>query len=252
MSVRLMMTPVAPYDFRVLADQLESTLLGGNFAVGGLYDIYDEYDVGTENLEILLGEVSEFSSKVSALQSALELVSASEAHEVNLRLMRIVETLDTALIAIGVWEQDWFPYQQPINDVYKADAAIGMLKSATGNAMVTGAIRHLNWVGMVWYYDYSSYDNYLDQRDRLTGSRMASWGLQTHLQLSVDVWPEYDALVGLMSAKTITPEALEPIIVSLEQKLVDVSIVQLEDAFVLMWGAIEDANDQIDALASEL
>lgn len=252
MSVRLMMSPVAPYDFSVLAGQLESTLLGGNFAVGGLNDIYDEYEVSTENLEGLLGEVSEFSSKVSALRSALGKVSASEAHEVNLRLMSIVETLDTALIAIGVWEQDWFPYQQPINDVYKADAAIGMLKSATGNAMVTGAISHLNWVGMVWYYDYSSYDNYLDQRDRLTGSRVASWGLQTHLQLSVDVWPEYDALVGLMSTNTVTPEALEPIIASLEQKLVDVSIVQLEDAFVLMWDAIEDANDQIDALVSDL
>ncbi len=252
MSVRLMTTPIAPYDFSVLAGQLESTLLGGNFGVDGLYDIYDEYGVSTENLERLLGEVSEFSSKVSALQPALGLVPVSEAHEVNLQLMSIVEALDTALIAIGVWEQDWYPYQQPINDVYKADAAIGMLKAAAGNSMVTGAIRHLNWVGMVWYYDYSSYDNYLDQRDRLTGSRMASWGLQTHLQLSVDVWPEYDALVGLMGENAVTPEALGPIIASLEQKLVDVSIVQLENAFVMMCDAIEGANDQIDVLSSQL
>lgn len=93
--------------------------------------------------------------------------------------------------------------------------------------MVTGAIDHLNWVGMIWHYDYSSYDNYLYQRDRLTGSRVVSWGLQTHLQLSVDVWPENDALIGLMGAKAVTTEALGPIVASLEQKLLGVTIVQL-------------------------
>ncbi|MBN1677891.1 MAG: hypothetical protein JW880_05065 [Candidatus Thermoplasmatota archaeon] len=51
---------------------------------------------------------------------------------------------------------------------------------------------------------------------------------------------------------TVGPENLAPIIKSLEQKLVDVCIVQLESAFVLMWEAIMDANGQIEVLMTGL
>lgn len=253
MSVKLMMSPVVPYNFEPLAGQLNEALTKSDgFSVLRLDEVYDEYDFSTENRDRLVGAVAEFSAKVSALQDALKDVSVAEAHDMNMKLMSIVGTLDTALVAIGVWEQDWFPYQQPINDVYHTYDALAILKSTKGQDKVRSVISELNWVGMVWYYDYSSYENYLDQRDRLTGSRVASWGLQTHLQESVDVWPEYDALMTMFKAKTVTPEALAPIIGSLEQKLVDVSIPQLESAFVLMSEAIEDANGQIDILMADL
>jgi Iap family predicted aminopeptidase len=253
MSVKLMTTPVAPYNYQVLAGQLEEVLtVADEFNVTRLDEIYAEYGVGTDNLQALLDQVTEFSDKVVALQTALKSVSVSAAHDVNTQLMAISGTLGQSLIAIGVWEQDWFPYQQPINDVYHAYDALQVLKTATWNDQVTDAIWELNWVGLVWYYDYDSYANYLDQRDRLTGDRTASWGLQTHLQLAVDIWPEYDALWELVNTKTVSQENLAPIIASLEAKMVDVSMAQLENSFVLMTDALDEANGQIDALMMDL
>ncbi len=249
MSVKLMMSSVVPYNYQVLAGQLDEILTVSNeFNVTRLDSIYARYDISTSNKQALLDQVSEFSEKVTALQAELKSVPAAVAHDINTQLMALSGTLGRSLIAIGVWEQDWFPYQQPINDVYHGFDAVEILVNATWNDEVTDAIWDLNWVGMVWYYDYDSYANYLDQRDRLTGDRMASWGLQTHLQLSVDIWPEYDALWELVNTKTVSPENLVPIIASLEAKLVGVSIAQLESSFELMWMALDEANGQIDAL----
>jgi hypothetical protein len=105
---------------------------------------------------------------------------------------------------------------------------------------------------MTWYYAYDSYGNYLDQRDRLTGDRVASWGLQTHLQLSVDIWWEYDALMRMKGASDLTFADIEWVVGSLEETLGEVSMAQLEDSFVLMWTALDDANGQVESLVGSL
>ena len=249
MTVRMVTSPVVPFDLGTLSSDLQRILSSErHWGVGDLYAIYEEYGFDTSaNLDRLLLETDLFVERTGELEAALEGVDSTSVSEVNSRMMEIVGVLDRSLIAIGVWEQDWYPYQQPINDVYHLVDGISKLKASANQKTLGAAIGTLNWVGMVWYYDYMSYDNYLDQRDRLTGDRVASWGLQTHLQLSVDIWPEYDALVNLMGTGA-TAGDLVPIIASLEGKLVTVSLVQLELAFELMWTALVDANAKIGAL----
>jgi hypothetical protein len=48
------------------------------------------------------------------------------------------------------------------------------------------------------------------------------------------------------------PGAIEEVMVSLQGKLTAISLVQLENAFGLMWAALDDANGQIDHLMAEL
>lgn len=254
LTVRLMTAPTVPYNFDMLSNDLSSHLNGmDQWGVGNLFGIYDDYGVdSTANLERLLNEAELFEGKVVELKTAVAGAKKNTQSTVNSALMSIAETLDTSLIAMGVWEQDWYPYQQPINDVYHIYDGIQSLKDTTGGDFVGNALGLLNWAGIIWYYDYMSYGNYMDQRDRLTGDRQASWGLQTHLQPSVEIWAEYDALAKLKASGEVSFEDVEWIILSLEQKLVEVSIAQLEDAFELMWTALSDANGQIDQLVQSL
>ncbi len=253
MTVRLASYPVIPYNFKTLGSDLNSHLNGDNlWGVGGLYDIYTEYGFDTSiNLQRIVDEAAEFAAKVELLEEMLMYADPGEAGEINSQLMSIAATLDQSLIGMGVWEQDWYPYQQPINDVYHMYKTIQALKTHETEDAGLG-MGSLYWVGVVWYYDYMSYANYLDQRDRLTGDRVASWGLQTHLQLAVDVWPEYDSLVKMTQGVGHDPDAVAEVLASLEGKLTGISIVQLENSFELMWTALDDANGQIDDLMAEL
>jgi hypothetical protein len=81
---------------------------------------------------------------------------------------------------------------------------------------------------------------------------VASWGLQTHLQLSVDIWREYDALMQMKGDSTLTFADVEWVVGSLETTLGDVSMAQLEDSFVLMWTALDDANGQVESLIGSI
>ncbi len=256
MTMQMTQAPIIPYNLQTLATNLNGELRSSDeFAVNGLYDIYADYGLDPAvNLDKTVIEAARFSDLVGMLNPLLSSIDPALAQDANDRLMSLVGTLDRSLIAIGVWEQDWYPYQQPTNDVYHAVAALDLLadSSLPIDDRISDAIWELNWVGIVWYYDYMSYGNYLDQRDRLTGDRVASWGLQTHLQLAVDVWPEYDALSQLAYDEDVAWVDVEPIYESLESKLSGVSLVQLENAFELMWTALTDANSQIEELIAIL
>ncbi|MGD9963284.1 MAG: M28 family metallopeptidase, partial [Thermoplasmata archaeon] len=254
LTVGMVTSTFAPYDFETLATDLSSHLLHEEelWGVSALDEIYAYFGMSTENRDRLLSEAARFQEDSAALKAALASVNPAKAHEVNTELMSIVGTLDTALIAIGVWEQDWYPYQQPINDVYHLWWALEKLwakMDGTGDDMGLGT---LNWVGMTWYYAYSSYGNYMDQRDRLTGDRVASWGLQTHLQPAVDIWWEYDALMSVKGSDGPTFEDVLWVVPSLEGVLGGTALAQLEDAFVLMWTALEDANGQVEDLVEDI
>ena len=254
MTTRMATYTIAPYNFETLATDLNSHLLLDEelWGVAALDEIYEYFEMSTENRDKLVSEAANFSENSLALKDAIAVANPAKASEINSELMSIVKTLDTSLIAIGVWEQDWYPYQQPINDVYHLWWGLQDLwakMAGTGDSMGLGT---LNWVGMTWYYDYSSYDNYMDQRDRLTGDRVASWGLQTHLQPAVDIWQEYDALRSVKGPDGPTFQDVLWVVPSLETVLGGTALVQLEDAFVLMWTALEDANNQMESLVESI
>ena len=255
MTVRLATYPVVPYNFNALATDLGSHLFSEDLwgVVGELDEIYAHYGLDpAANLGPLKEQAALFSENVLELSDAIALATVTDAHALDAQLMSIAGTLDRALVAIGVWEQDWYPYQQPINDVKHMWKALEALRADTTPATMDLAVGTLNWVGMTWYYAYDSYGNYLDQRDRLTGDRVASWGLQTHLQLAVDIWWEYDALMNAKGDTDLTFKDVAWVVDSLDEKLETVSLAQLENSFELMWTALADANMQIDVLTAGL
>jgi len=253
-TVRLASWSYVPYNFQTYAKQLNSALNGGSrFDVGSVPNIYSEYgiDMGA-NFEPLLEQLELFNENVGDLSSALSSLGGGLDHDVNSALMSIAGTLDRSMTAMGVWEQDWFPYQQPINDVYHLYNAIQVLTSGEiDEDTVPDAVLELSWVGIIWYYAYDSYENYMDQYERLTGDRKASWGLQNHLQPAIEIWAEYDALMNMLDDEEVTWDELAPIVEDLEVHLLE-AIGQLEHGFNLMWTSMEDANGQIDALVDSI
>lgn len=254
MTLQLTSWRAVPYNFMTYASQLENSLYDeDDFGVAGLYEIYDEYGVDpAANLEPTLYQTDVFSQRAADLRSALGKVKGGYSHDINTKLMKIAGGLDQNMTAMGVWEQDWFPYQQPVNDVYHLYEAVQMLKTGPVNDdLISDAVWELNWVGIIWYYDYMSYENYLDQRDRLSGDRVMSWGLQTHLQPIVEIWEEYDALVGLQYDEEVTWDDIAWIVDGLEMHLME-ALDQLETAFEWMWMSLEDTNERIDDLLGTL
>jgi hypothetical protein len=254
MTLQLTSFKAMPYNFMTYASQLDSTLYDqDNFDVADLYPIYDEYGLDpATNLEPTLHQTDVFSEKAADLQYALSRVKGGYSHDINTRLMKIAGGLDQNFTAIGVWEQDWFPYQQPINDVYHLYEGIEILtEGPVTDDMISDAVWELNWVGIIWYYDYMSYENYMDQRDRLSGERQISWGQQTHLQPIIEIWEEYDALVGLQYDEEVTWDDIAWIVECLKVHLME-ALGQLETAFGWMWESLEDANGQIDCLIGSL
>jgi hypothetical protein len=255
MTAKLELLPIVPYNFEVPATNLWSTLtMNDDFSVDQLYPIYDRYGIDPEkNMGRLVNAAEAFASEVGILKSKLKNADPAISHEINMKLMSIEAVLGQTLIGQGVWEQDWYPYQQDANDVIHMDTGIEMLKEyGTSGDDVNDAKWELNWVGIIWYYDYMCKENYLDQYSRLCGPEVASWGLQTHLLPAVEIWDEYDALAHMAYDDSITLGDLQPVIESLEQKMVDQAFHNLEAHFSMMWMGLENANTQIEDLISIL
>ncbi len=255
MAIRLVELPIIPYNFETTATNLwEKLTYDDDFGVHLLYPVYDKYGLDSEtNMGRLLAAAAAFREKAATLNMKLKMANPSMANEINAQLMAIEAFLGQTLIAMGVWEQDWYPYQQSANDVVHMDAGIDiLLRAVLTDDDVTDAIWELNWVGIIWYYDYMSYENYLDQYSRLCGEEVVSWGLQTHLLPCVEIWEEYNSLSQLAYWEDVTAEDISPIVASLQTKLLDQALANLEESFRTMWMGLEDANSRLDALIADL
>lgn len=254
MTLRLVVLPFAPYNFEVSATSLLETLTASDdFSVDMLYPIYEKYGIDPEkNMGRTVEASRMYAENAAMLKAQMKFADPTMAHEINERLMSIEAVIGQTLLALGVWEQDWYPYQQSANDVIYMDSGIETLKSFGNGHDVSDAIWELNWVGIIWYYDYMCKPNYLDQYSKLCGDEVASWGLQTHLLPAVEIWDEYDALQQVAYDESLTLEDLAPIVASLEGKMVDQAFFNLEASFVTMWTGLEDANGQIEDLIAIL
>jgi len=254
MTLQLTSWKSVPYNLMTYSSQLESAVYDSDdFGVAGLDQIYADYGVDkSANLQPTLDQMAMFDLNAAELQAALSKIKGGLNHELNGGLMDIVGSLDQDMTAMGVWEQDWFPYQQPINDVYHMNEALKLLESGmVTDDTISDALWELNWVGIIWYYDYMSYENYIDQRDRLSGDRVMSWGLQTHLQPTIEIWEEYDSLFGLQYSEDVAWEDISWIVDDLEVHMME-ALGQLEQAFEWMWMCLEDVNGQIDTFLADL
>ena len=256
MTLRMVTLPIVPYNFEVSAKNLQTLMtMSNDFGLDYLYPVYEKYGLDPEkNMGRTMAASEKYLENARMLATMIKSADPSMAHEVNMQLMSIEAKIGQTLIAQGVWEQDWYPYQQSANDVIHMDAGIEMLKNFGMGYDVNDAIWELNWVGIMWYYDYMCAPNYYDQMSRLTGilggqSEVVSWGLQTHLLPAVDLWDEYDYLKSV--AYEDEPD-LSWVISSLEDKMVSQALMELEMSFETMWVGLEDANAQMELLIASL
>jgi Iap family predicted aminopeptidase len=256
--VRLVNSPVIPYKFMTSADRLMDRLtMDDDFNVDLLYPLYEKWGLDPDvNMGRAMAAAERFHANAAALDEALKSAKNLDPDTlmmINEQLLSIVAVLGQSLIAMGVWEQDWYPYQQAANDVIYMDRGLEILNDPMiTDDDVTDAIWELNWVGIIWYYDYMSVENYYDQYSKLCGAEQASWGTQTHLLPATEIWDEYDALWGLAYNEDVTPDDLAEIIEGLETKLMTQSFPNLESGFKTMWVGLEDANSQMEALLDSL
>ena len=255
MTVRLTVLPIIPYNFETSADRvLDRLMRDDEFGVSTLYPIYEKYGIDPmPNMARTVKAAEDFKENAVVLKDMLKYANPTDASRINEKLMSIAAVLGQSLVAMGVWEQDWYPYQQSANDVLHMDAGIEMLKSFGMGYDVNDALWELNWVGIMWYYDYMCEANYYDQMSRLTGipngkSEVDSWGLQTHLLPAVDLWDEYDYLNQV--AYDDEPD-LSWVIDSLEGKMIDQALSELEMSFETMWTGLENANSQMRMLIED-
>ena len=242
---------IVPYVFETMATTLWKKLnIWPRFGpvnpdIAYALDIYEKYGIDTSvNFLPTLELAKTHLEKAQALDEWLKSVDPAIVRETNAKLMNLVKTLDTEMIAMGVWEQSWFPHEQSLNDVVFMERCIEILdQTEVIENDVTDTMWKLNNVGIVWYYDYMCKDNYLNEIDRLSGSKQKSWGTQTHLLPIVDVWDEYDALANM--AYMENPQ-VDDILVSLKCKQEEFAIGNLETAFNSMWTTLQQANSIID------
>ena len=247
---------IVPYVFETMATTLWKKLFIRpnklNPDIAYALDTYEKYGIDpTVNFLPTLDLAKDHLEKTQALDEWLKSVDPADAREINAKLMNLVKTLDTEMIAMGVWEQEWFPHEQSLNDVVFMERCIELLeKPVVTSDDISDAMWELNWVGIVWYYDYMCKDNYLHEIDRLSGEERKSWGNQTHLLPIVDVWDEYDALANMLYQDP-DPRNVTALLEDLRPILVEDAIGNLETAFASMSTCLESANSQIDAIMLE-
>lgn len=257
MTYQFVNLPIIPLNFGTVASNLYTTMMMGNdkFSVPDLYALYDKYGFDPEvNMGRTVIALEEFVINTDTLIEKLrgiENIDPDLAREINRLMISIGVELGQSLIAMGVWEEHYYPYQQSSIDVKYLDRGIELLSSSVITAdenRLSDAICALNWVGVTWYYDYISEESYWDNYDLSYGTGMVSWGTQTHLLPAVDIYNEYDQLNQLKSNGDVTAENIEPIISNLRDTMDNQAFPNLEQSFETMWIGLEDANAQLDEL----
>ncbi|UCE92195.1 MAG: M28 family peptidase [Methanobacteriota archaeon] len=258
MTHQFITLPIAPLNFGTVASDLYATMMMGNdkFSVPALYSIYDSYGFDPDaNMGRTVSALEEFRVNAGILMSILEgfddTVDPGIAREVNRLMMSVEVALGQSLVAMGVWEEHYYPYQQSSIDVKYLERGIEKLSASiiAGNEhKISDAMSSLSWVGVTWYYDYISEESYWDNYDLSYGTGMVSWGTQTHLLPAVDIWNEYDQLNQLPLNEDITAEDIDPIISGLRDVMVTQALPNLEQSFETMWTGLEEANLLIEEI----
>ncbi len=252
MALEFDRSAIAPWVFQTMARDLWEILNPKkNKDITYAREIYQKYGIDPDvNFTPTLEKAVLYLEKAQALDDWLNTVDSADAKEVNAALMNLTKTLDTTMISISVWEDDWFPHEQSLLDLIYMERCIEILEKPTvTDNDVSDAMWELNWVGIVWYYDYLSELDYRDQIEMLSGTKVESWGEQTHLLPIVDPWDEYDDLASMLFQEP-NPTLVDDILVRLQSKLVHNATVNLETAFASMSACLDSAISQTDTTMS--
>jgi Iap family predicted aminopeptidase len=256
LTVRLSKTAVVPYDFQTTAKDLTDILNAKSkfYNAGTLRKIYKTYGVDSAtHLNRLVAAASAFEEKADQLDTALSKkggIDPSDVPEINQQLMSIQAALGQSLVAMGNFDQAWFPYQQNGLDLVQMDKVVDSLSSRRVSASdVTTAMRDIwEWVGFNWFARFLSRTPYDNALSRFSGENQLSWGTQTKTQPLVDLYDEFLALRAIENIKPVPEDDLDPIVDDIRAKIYSQAFPNLDANLEIMWRGVEDANAQIDAL----
>jgi len=252
MALEFDRSAIVPWKFEIMAKALWKKMdLRQNKDIGYALEMYEKYGINPNvNFIPTLDKAELYLEKAHALDAWLKTVDPADASKVNAALMNLTKTLDTTMISISVWEDDWFPHEQSLLDAIQMERCIEILdKTTVTDNDISDAMWELNWVGIIWYYDYLSKLDYLDQIEMLSGTKVKSWGEQTHLLPIVDPWDEYDDLASMLYQEP-NQTLVDAIVERLQSKLTTHAIVNLETALASMSTCLDSAILQIDTIMS--
>ena len=258
MTWRLANAEILPYYFNKTAEKLRYAMIDSpQHKVSQLTSIYQKYGIDIEaNLTRTIQAMEKFAEYADYASNFVESartepVSESGQKEINEKLLKIAEVLDSSLISVGVWD-DWgyYPYTQSLIDVKYLDYVISTLSAPSITIYQISLLTTLlkDWVGITWYYDYVSEENYREQYNISFLDGMISFGTLENLLPAVDVWDEIERLTQMVGNGTLESANLADIVDDLGNKLIDQGFANLENGLVTMWTALEDANNRLTDL----
>jgi Iap family predicted aminopeptidase len=256
MAFRLVNCQVLPYDFSLMADDLNYAMLDSpSYKVSQLAPVYQKYgiDMGV-NLNRTLDALEEFSDLTEQLEDLLSAyrsryLTEEKQEDINSFLLETAKLLDSSLLSIGVWNgAGYFPYTQSLIDTYYLSNAIDTLSGSTVLVQIETATTMLtDWVGINWYYNYMSEPTYREQYNITFIEGKISFGKTQHLLPAVDVWDEVDRLKQMIGNGSVEAANLLDIVSDLKGKQTDQAFANLEAGLSEMWAALEDTNANIAA-----
>ena len=257
MTLRVVDATVLPYALSNTAAKLSDSLNSdGDCGRASLRSVDDRYD---RMISSALAQLETTSGAFAELTASLE--NELKTHvggsrlptNVNRKLMRIQASLGRSLIAMKASGESAFPYEQSAIDVTNLDRAISSLKGqAPPQTRLEKALEALSHVGLVGFCRHVSEATYRDAYDLICGKDVTSWGLRSHLLPAVDVWHEHRHLCEIKAAAKPFKDDDSTIVLKLTEKLVDSAFRNLRKSIATMVNGLEDANNEIRLLVSEI
>ena len=150
--------------------------------------------------------------------------------------------LDSNLTALDVWDDTIYPFQQSMTDLTGMQAAI----AALGRSPIRykQGLQALEGVNLAWYGTHFGYPVYLaNLLQRVPGYVHANMADLGHMAMTLDVIPEYNAVLATQAAGTAPTEAID----ALKTKITDEQS-DVEGRLQTLTGVLTDVAGQIRAI----
>jgi hypothetical protein len=136
-----------------------------------------------------------------------KLVRAADVPVANQALLAIEKKLNAKLTALDVWDYTIYPFQQSLVDLTGMMAAVDALTDPP--ISYKAALRALENVNLSWYgYNFSYPVYYQNLLQRVPGYAYANMADLGNMAMTLDVMPEYYAVLAARTAHTVPADAI--------------------------------------------
>ena len=169
-------------------------------------------------------------------------VDGAEVAAANNGLLAIEKALNSSLTGLDVWDTTIYPFQQSMTDLTGMQAALESL--GTSPIRYKQALAALEGVNLGWYGTHFSYSvYYTNLLQRVPGYVHANMADLGHMAMTLDVIPEYNAVLAAQAAKTAPTEAIDALKTKIAAEQTDI-----EGRLQTLTGVLTDVAGQIRAI----